>query len=91
MAHFVYILECSDKTLYTGYTNNLEKRIQAHNTSKAGARYTKSRRPVVLRYFEKFKTVGKALQREYNVKQLSRIQKMALVKKAPVKRKSKSA
>jgi len=61
---FTYIVECSDKSLYTGYTNNLEKRIRSRNTSKAAAHYTKIRRPVKLRYFGAFKTLSKARGRE---------------------------
>jgi putative endonuclease len=80
MAYFVYILECSDKTLYIGSTNNLEKRIVAHNTLKAGARYTKARRPVLLKYSEKFRTKGQALKRECVLKKLTRAKKWDLVK-----------
>ena len=80
MPHFVYILECADKTLYIGYTKDLEKRLQAHNTAKSGAKYTKARRPVVLKYSEKYRTLSKALKREYALKQLSRAEKLALIK-----------
>src|SRR3989338_3180281 len=52
--YFVYILQCSDKSLYIGYTNNLDKRGLAHNRSRRGARYTKNRRAVILKYSEKF-------------------------------------
>ena len=58
--YYVYILECCDKSLYTGYTNHLEKRIKAHNEGK-GAKYTKGRRPVSLVYFESFQTKSEAL------------------------------
>ncbi len=77
--YFVYILECADKTFYTGTTNNLEKRLLAHNTSKTGAKYTKARRPVKLVYSENCKTVGKALKREYLIKKLTRKDKEELV------------
>ncbi len=77
---FTYILECADKTLYVGSTNNLEKRLKEHNNSKSGAHYTKIRRPVKLRYFEKFKTSSKALKREYEIKQWTRSQKLKLFK-----------
>lgn len=68
--YFVYIVECSDKTLYTGFTTNLEKRIKAHNNSNTGAKYTSIRRPVTLRYFEKYSTLSEALKREYVIKKL---------------------
>ena len=80
MPYFVYVLECADKTLYIGSTNDLEKRVSAHNFSKTGARYTKSRRPVKLRYSERLKTKSKALKREWALKKLTRIQKLGLIK-----------
>ncbi len=64
MSYFVYILECADKSLYVGCTNNLEKRIKEHNESKWGAHYTKIRRPVKLVYSETFKTLIEARRRE---------------------------
>ncbi|MCF7835769.1 MAG: GIY-YIG nuclease family protein [Candidatus Marinimicrobia bacterium] len=79
--HYIYILECADKTLYTGYTNNLEKRLKAHNETKQGAHYTKIRRPVKLVYFEEFKTLKEARQRENEIKSWSREQKLSLIKK----------
>ena len=60
MLYFVYILQCSDKTLYVGSTNDLEKRLHAHNNLKSGAHYTKIRRPVVLKYSKRFKTYSEA-------------------------------
>lgn len=78
--HFVYILECSDGTLYTGYTNNLEKRVFEHNNAKTGAKYTKNRRPVKLKYYEDFKTHGESLKREYEIKKLKRLDKLELIK-----------
>ena len=77
--YYVYILECCDKRLYTGYTNHLEKRIKAHNEGK-GAKYTKGRRPVSLAYFESFQTKSEALKREYAIKQFSRKKKLELIK-----------
>jgi putative endonuclease len=79
MAYVVYILECADTTLYTGITTDLERRVHEHNSGKAGAKYTKARRPVVLRYFEKAKTRGSALSREAALKRLTRSQKLALI------------
>lgn len=76
---YVYIVECADKTLYCGYTNNLEPRIDEHNSGKNGAKYTKTRRPVTLVYSEKFETKSEAMKREYQIKQLSRIQKQELI------------
>jgi len=80
MNYFVYILECADKTLYTGTTNDLEKRILSHNTSKTGAKYTRGRRPVTLKYFEDCKTKGSALKREVVIKKLARGEKIKLFK-----------
>jgi putative endonuclease len=81
MPYFVYILKCNDETLYTGITNNLEKRILAHNTSKTGAKYTASRRPVTLRYSETCETKSLALKREAQIKKLTREQKLILISK----------
>jgi len=77
--YFVYILECVDGTLYTGVTNDIEKRLLAHNGGKTGARYTRGRRPVTLLYTEECGTKGEALQREAVVKKLTRQQKLLLV------------
>jgi len=79
MPHFVYILECSDKTLYTGCTNNLERRILQHNNSPKGAHYTKIRRPVKLLYSELFKTFKEARQRETEIKSWGREKKLELI------------
>lgn len=76
--NYTYIVKCADGSLYTGWTNNLEKRIQNHNDGK-GAKYTKSRRPVVLVYYESFPTKEEAMSREYAIKQLNRAQKEALI------------
>ena len=65
-SHFVYIVRCSDNSLYTGYTNNIEVRINKHNAGK-GAKYTKTRRPVVLVYQEMYETKSEALRREYEL------------------------
>ena len=64
-----YILKCSDGTLYTGWTNDIEKRLKAHNEGK-GAKYTKSRRPVKLVYFETFETRQEAMKREAAIKRM---------------------
>ena len=75
---FVYILQCSDGTLYTGITNDLERRIQMHSNGD-GAKYTRGRGPLVLRYVEKIESYSSALRREYAIKQLSRKQKLKLI------------
>ncbi|WP_239752061.1 GIY-YIG nuclease family protein [Mammaliicoccus sp. H-M34] len=77
--HYTYILECKDHTLYTGYTTDLERRLKVHNDGK-GAKYTKIRRPVKLVYHEIFDNKSEALKREYALKQLTRKQKLALIK-----------
>ena len=77
--NYTYILKCADDTLYCGWTNNLEKRIKAHNEGK-GAKYTRSRLPVTLVYFEKFETSVEAQRREYEIKQLTRQAKLDLIK-----------
>ncbi|MEJ7469588.1 GIY-YIG nuclease family protein, partial [Staphylococcus warneri] len=68
--HFVYIVQCKDHSLYTGYARDVEARIKQHNLGK-GAKYTKARRPVVLVYQEMYDTKSEALKREYEIKQLS--------------------
>jgi putative endonuclease len=78
--NYTYILECKDKSLYTGWTNHLEKRVSDHNQGK-GAKYTKARRPVELVYFETFMTREEAMKRECAIKKMSRRQKLDLVDK----------
>lgn len=75
----MYIVRCSDNTLYTGWTNHLEERIEAHNRGK-GARYTRSRRPVELVYFESFATKEEAMSREFKVKRLTRAEKLRMIR-----------
>ena len=77
--NYTYIVKCSDGSLYTGWTNDLEKRIRAHNDGK-GAKYTKSRRPVVLADYEEFQTKEEAMRREWEIKQLEREQKMKMIR-----------
>lgn len=76
--NYVYIVECRDGSLYTGWTNHLQERIQAHNQGK-GAKYTKSRRPVKLVHVECFATKEEAMRREYAIKQLPRRKKQMLI------------
>ena len=80
MKHYVYILRCNDKTLYTGYTNDLVKRVLAHNKLKTGAKYTKARRPVKLVYSEKYETKSESLKRENVIKNMSRKEKLKLIR-----------
>lgn len=75
---YVYIVECKDGTLYTGWTLNIERRLAEHNQGK-GAKYTRSRFPVVLRYLEKTVSKQEACKREYRIKQLTRAEKLALI------------
>lgn len=80
MKYCVYIVECRDGSFYTGITTNLEKRIKEHNGElKGGAKYTKGKGPVVLKYFEKLETRSDALKREYEIKQLTRKQKQKII------------
>ena len=81
--NYTYILKCKDESLYTGWTNDLKKRITSHNAGK-GAKYTKARRPVELVYYEEFQTREEAMKREYAIKQLSRKEKEALIKTRPL-------
>ena len=76
--NYTYILRCADGTLYTGWTNDLEKRLAAHNAG-TGAKYTRPRRPVTLVYHEVFETKEAAMRREWEIKHLSRRQKLRLI------------
>ena len=80
MSYIVYIVECADGSLYTGWTNDLEKRIHSHNFSAIGAKYTRGRRPVKLVYQEKTSSRSRALRREAEIKGLSREEKKALIR-----------
>lgn len=80
--NYTYIVRCCDDTLYTGWTNDLEKRMKAHNDG-TGAKYTRTRRPVELVYFEAFDTKEEAMSREWHIKQLSRDDKMKLINEKP--------
>ncbi|WP_042220803.1 GIY-YIG nuclease family protein [Oceanobacillus manasiensis] len=77
--HTVYILKCKDNSLYTGYTNNLKKRLQMHTEGK-GAKYTRGRGPFEVVYREHFSTKELAMQKEYQIKQLSRKEKFSLIR-----------
>lgn len=80
--NYTYILTCSDGTLYCGWTNDLDKRLKAHNEGQ-GAKYTKPRRPVVLSYYEAYETKSEAMKREYAIKHLSRAEKEKLIQSRP--------
>ncbi len=77
---FVYIIKCSDETLYTGYAVDLDERIKQHNLGK-GAKYTRGRLPVTLCYHETYASVSEAMQRENEIKKLTRKQKFRLIEK----------
>jgi len=84
MSYSVYLLECADGTLYAGSTNDVERRVTAHNTSAAGAKYTKTRRPVKAVYVETFETKSEALKREAAIKKLTRAEKLSLIQNQSV-------
>lgn len=77
--YYLYILECADKTLYTGITVDLERRVDEHNSSKLGAKYTRARRPVKLVYSNKFRDRSLASKAENKMKKLAREEKIKLV------------
>jgi putative endonuclease len=77
--YFVYILQCSDHTFYTGITTNLDRRLKEHNSSKLGAKYTKARRPVKLIYSKEFENRSEASTEEARIKKLSRTEKHNLI------------
>ena len=78
--YFVYILECSDNTFYTGITTNLDRRLKEHNSSKLGAKYTKVRRPVKLIYSKEFNNRSEASIEESRIKKLTRAEKLNFLK-----------
>lgn len=79
--NYTYILRCADGTLYTGWTNDLQARLKAHNSGK-GAKYTKNRLPVELVYFEEFSTKEEAMSREWHIKRLKRGEKLRLIEES---------
>ena len=80
--NYIYLLLCADGSLYCGWTNDLEKRLAAHNAGTA-SKYTRARRPVRLVYYETFPTKREAMSREARIKRLSREEKLALLADAP--------
>ncbi|MDY6011684.1 GIY-YIG nuclease family protein [Clostridium sp.] len=77
--NYVYIIKCKDNSLYTGWTNNLERRFKAHTEGK-GAKYTRGRGPLELVYFEEFDDKVEAMKREYEIKKMSRENKLDMIK-----------
>lgn len=77
--NYVYIIKCKDNSLYTGWTNNLERRFKAHTEGK-GAKYTRGRGPLELVYFEEFEDKIEAMKREYEIKKMSRKNKLEMIK-----------
>jgi len=78
--HYIYIVECSDGSLYTGYTTDLERRMKEHNDS-SGAKYTRGRTPVSLKYYEEFDNRSDATKRECEIKKLRKEKKLLLINK----------
>lgn len=78
MGNYIYILRCCDGTLYTGWTNDLEKRVKTHKAGRGG-KYTRARLPVELVYHESYETKQEAMRREWEIKQLPRAEKLALI------------
>ena len=76
--HFVYVIECADGSLYTGYTTDVERRVAEHDTGD-GAKYTRGRTPVELVHVESYTSRSAAMRREHEVKQLTRYEKERLV------------
>lgn len=76
---FVYLVQCNDQTFYTGITTDLERRVEEHNHSKKGSKYTRARRPVSLVYSESHNTKSDAAKREYQIKQFTRQKKIQLI------------
>ncbi|KKP61724.1 MAG: hypothetical protein US48_C0009G0005 [Candidatus Levybacteria bacterium GW2011_GWA2_37_36] len=77
--YFIYLLRCSDNSLYCGQTKNLKRRIKEHNSNDSKSKYTRARRPVKLVYFEKYKTINKALKREFEIKKMTKGKKEELI------------
>lgn len=78
--YYLYILRCSDNSLYCGQTKDIERRVLEHNSDGSKSKYTRARRPVKLVYFEKYKTIGEALKREWQIKGMKKTNKETLIK-----------
>lgn len=88
--HYTYMLKCKDNTYYTGYTNNLEKRLKSHNEGK-GAKYTRGRGPVELIYYEEYEDKQTAMRREWEIKRLGRSGKEQLIQERKESNKAKES
>lgn len=77
--YFIYLLRCSDNSLYCGQTKDIDRRVKEHNSDHSKSRYTRIRKPVKLVYFEKYRTVNKALKRESEIKKMTKIRKEKLI------------
>lgn len=84
---YTYIVECSDGTLYTGWTNDLKHRMKSHNAG-TGAKYTRARLPVRLVYYEEFRSKQEAMKREYAIKQLTKKDKQMLLREMDAEKKN---
>lgn len=79
--YYIYILRCSDNSLYCGQTKDLKRRIEEHNSDDSKSKYTRSKRPAKLVYFEKHKTISEVLKREFEIKSMTKTKKESLIKK----------
>lgn len=77
--NYTYIVQCADGSLYTGWTTDLLRRLHEHNGTKAGAKYTHSKRPAELVFYERYETKQEAMRREYEIKQMDRRKKLELI------------
>jgi predicted GIY-YIG superfamily endonuclease len=77
---FFYVVRCADSSLYAGVSTDVQRRVREHNSGARGAKYTRSRRPVSLAHYERFNDKGDALRREYSFKQLTRAEKLKVIK-----------
>jgi len=86
--YYLYLLRCSDNSLYCGQTKNLKRRIKEHNGDDSKSKYTRARRPVKLTYLEKHRTLSKALKREFEIKKMTKTEKEKLINNNSLKNKS---
>ncbi len=87
MKYYVYLVKCADNTLYTGVATDVQRRIEEHNTSDKGAKYTKARRPVELLYSQECEDRSAAQKEEWRIKKLTRSQKLQLIQKESISKK----
>lgn len=81
--YYLYLLRCSDNSLYCGQTKDLKRRVIEHNSNNSKSKYTRARRPVKLVYFEKCKIINEVLKREFEIKKMTKTEKEVLIKKNP--------